>query len=207
MDSRRSWKTGRSSVAFKDMQPGVKVLAGLGVFALLLALRSNGDPEDDAWNADAAAVSSAPDDQGDPATLAGDDWSVTSPEDGGALPACDGTAPFAVEDGTIRLPVHGPVVPFASAACQLAEGDGGGEEAVRLVQVALTACNGQGVTADGSYGAETRRAVASVQAAHGIGADGIYGPDTRAAMTWPVVSGEGDGADGAVACSAAPGSD
>lgn len=194
-------------MALKDMQPGAKVLAGIGAFALLLALMSNGDPENDAWNADAVAASSDPEGAGDPARLAGDAWSVDPPTDAGALPACDGTAPFAVEDGAIRLPVHGPVVPFASAACQLAEGDGGGEEAVRLVQVALAACNGQAVTADGRYGAETRQAVASVQAAHGVGVDGIYGPDTRAAMTWPVVSGDGDGADGAVACSAAPGSD
>jgi hypothetical protein len=194
-------------VAFKDMEPGVKVLAGIGVFALLLALMSNGDPEDDAWNDGASAASADSDDEADPALLAGDAWSAEPPEDGGELPACDGTAPFAVEDGTIRLPVHGPVVPFASSACQLAEGDGGGEEAVRLVQDALVACNGQAVTADGSYGAETRRAVASVQEAHGVGVDGIYGPDTRAAMAWPVVSDDGDGGDGGVPCSAAPGSD
>jgi hypothetical protein len=194
-------------VALKDMQPGVKVLAGVVGFALLLALMSNGDPENDAWNADAAAAGADADDEGDPAQLAGDAWSEDPPEDGGALPACDATAPFAVEDGTIRLPVHGPVAPFASAACQIAEGNGGGEEAVRLVQVALAACNGHAVTADGSYGAETRGAVASVQEANGVGVDGIYGPDTRAAMGWPVVSGDGDGAADAVACSAAPGSD
>jgi hypothetical protein len=206
-------------VAFKDMEPGVKVLAGVGGFALLLALMSNGDPQDDAWNEGTAVASASadPDDEADPALLAGDAWSAESPEDGGELPACDGTAPFAVEDGTIRLPVHGPVVPFASSACQLAEGDGGGEEAVRLVQDALAACNGQAVTADGSYGAETRRAVASVQEAHGVGVDGIYGPDTRAAMAWPVMSGDGDSGDGDSGdgdsgdggdpCRAAPGSD
>lgn len=197
-------------MAFKDMAPGVKVLAGLGGFALLLALMSNGDPENDAWNEGATAASADVDDDADPAGLAGDAWSAESPEDGGALPPCDATAPFAVDDGTIRLPVHGPVVPFASAACQLAEGHASGEEAVRLVQDALAACNGQAVTIDGSYGAETRQAVASVQEANGLDVDGIYGPDTRAAMDWPVESGDGDSGDeggGAAACSAAPGSD
>ena len=194
-------------MALKDMEPGIKMLAGLGAFALLLAMMSNGDPDNDAGGGGAAAASAGADDRGDPALLVGDPWSATPPENGGALPACDGTAPFATDDGTIRLPVDGPVVPFASAVCQLAEGGGGGDDAVALVQGALAACNGQAVTADGRYGAETRRAVASVQEAHGIVADGIYGPETRAVMTWPVVAGDGDGGEGAVACSGAPGSD
>ena len=197
-------------MAFKDMEPGVKVLAGIGGFALLLALMSNGDPENDAWNDGAVAASADPGDEADHAGLAGDAWSAEPPEEGGKLPVCDGTAPFAVEDGTIRLPVHGPVVPFASSACQLALGGGGGDEAVRLVQDALAACNGQAVTADGSYGAETRQAVASVQEAHGVVVDGVYGPDTRAVMAWPVVSGDGEGGeggDGGAPCSAAPGSE
>lgn len=204
MDGCHGWKTGRWSVALKDMEPGVKMLAGLGVFALLLAMMSNGDPDNDAWGGGAAAASADSSDLGDPAMVAGDAWSTAPPEDGGALPACDGSAPFAVDDGSIRLPVHGPIAPFASAACQLAEGGDGGEEAVTLVQAALVACNGQAVTPDGAYGAETRRAVAAVQEAHGIGADGIYGPETRAVMAWPLASGDEEGGDGAVACSAAP---
>lgn len=194
-------------MALKDMEPGVKVLAGIGGVALLLALMSDGDPDNDAWGGGTAAASAGADDRDDPALLANDPWSATPPENGGTLPVCDGTAPFATDDGTIRLPVDGPVVPFGSAVCQLAEGGGGGDEAVALVQGALAACNGQAVTADGAYGAETRRAVASVQEAHGIVVDGIYGPETRAVMTWPVVAGDGDGDEDAVVCRAAPGSD
>ena len=47
------------------------------------------------------------------------------------------------------------------------------------------ACNGQGIAADGVYGAGTEDAVAAVQAGLGLEVDGIYGPQTRVAMSWP----------------------
>lgn len=165
-------------MALKDMDVGVKVLGGVVVFALLMALMSNGDPENDAWGAGESV---------DDEDVSGDDrrdpWSAV-PEDGEVVPACDGVAPFATDDGTIRLPVHGPVVPFPSAVCQLGPGSDDAE-AVRALQHALAACNGQGIAADGVYGAGTEDAVAAVQAGLGLEVDGIYGPQTRVAMSWP----------------------
>ena len=106
--------------------------------------------------------------------------------------ACDGTAPFSADGGTVRLPVHGPVSPFASAVCRLDTWTGD-LDAVRLLQQALTVCNGQQVAIDGEYGPETEDAVTAVQARHGIGDDGTYGPETQAAMAWPLDTGEGGG--------------
>jgi murein L,D-transpeptidase YcbB/YkuD len=189
-------------VALKDMDVGVKILGGLTAFALLLALMSNGEPDNDAWGADEATEASQSS-QGDTDTalVADDPWSEPASEDVEALRGCDGTAPFAADGGTIRLPVHGPVTPFAAADCRLDPWHGGGE-AVRLLQVALATCNDQPVAVDGDYGAETRRAVSALQARLGIGVDGIYGPQTRGAMAWPMDSGEGEA--GAVSCGTAP---
>jgi peptidoglycan hydrolase-like protein with peptidoglycan-binding domain len=49
--------------------------------------------------------------------------------------------------------------------------------AVASVQRAL------GISADGVFGAQTRRAVRALQARHGLEVDGIVGPQTRAALT------------------------
>jgi Putative peptidoglycan binding domain len=165
-------------LALKDMDVGVKILGGLVAFALLMAMMSNGDPDNDAWGAgeQAGASGSSDDDSGDP-------WS-TGTSDGADVPACDGVAPFTTDDGTVRMPVHGPVVPFPSAVCQLGPGSRAAE-AVGVLQHALAACNGQAVTVDGAYGPATRRAVAAVQADRGLEADGLYGPQTRVAMAWP----------------------
>jgi hypothetical protein len=164
-------------LALEDMDVGMKILGGIVAFALLLALMSNGDPDNDAWGAgEPTEDSSAEQDPSDP-------WSA-GPDDGEDVPACDGVAPFATDDGTIRLPVHGPVVPFPSAVCQLGPGSRDAE-AVGVLQHALAACNGQALAIDGAYGADTLRAVEAAQAALGLEADGIYGPRTRVAMAWP----------------------
>lgn len=164
-------------MALEDMDVGVKILGGIVAFALLLALMSNGDPDNDAWGAgEPADDSPAEDDPSDP-------WAAV-PDDGEDVPACDGVAPFATDDGTVRLPVQGPVVPFPSAVCQLGPGSRDAE-AVGVLQHALAACNGQALTVDGAYGADTLRAVEAVQSALGLEVDGIYGPQTRVAMAWP----------------------
>lgn len=167
-------------MALKDMDVGVKLLGGLVAFALLLALMSNGDPENDAWGAGEQAGASESADGGEGA----DPWSAGTPDDGADLPDCDGVAPFATDDGAFLLPVHGPVVPFPSAGCQLGPGSQDAE-AVGALQQALTACNGHAVTVDGAYGPETQAAVAAVQSDHGLPADGLYGPYTRVVMAWP----------------------
>ena len=38
-------------MALKDMDVGVKILGGIVAFALLMAMMSNGDPDNDAWGA------------------------------------------------------------------------------------------------------------------------------------------------------------
>jgi hypothetical protein len=184
-------------VALKDVDVGVKILGGLAAFALLMAMLSNRDPDNDAWGGGGTAGASASSADADPAPPSDDPWSAAAPEDGGALPVCDGTAPFSVDGGTIRLPVHGPVTPFSSAACLL-DARTGGDQAVRVLQEALVTCNDQPVAIDGGYGPETRRAVRGVQTRHGIRVDGIYGPETQAAMGWPIVSGDGERSCGAV---------
>ncbi len=180
-------------MALKDAGVGTKILGGLAALALLMALISNGDPDNDAWNAGDPAGASESSDGGSEGAAGSDDaWFEGAAEDDVDLPACDGTAPFSADGGTLRLPVHGPVTPFASAVCRLDTGTGD-TDAVRLLQHALAACNGQPVAIDGAYGPETEDAVTAVQARHGIGDDGTYGPETQAAMAWPMDTGEGDG--------------
>jgi peptidoglycan hydrolase-like protein with peptidoglycan-binding domain len=169
---------GGYALALKDMDVGVKILGGIVAFALLMAMMSNGDPDNDAWGA-GEPVDDASADGEDPY----DPWSA-APDDGAEVPACDGVAPFTTDDGTVRLPVHGPVVPFPSAVCQLGPGTGDAA-AVGALQHALAACNRQALAVDGAYGADTERAVAAVQAELGLEVDGIYGPQTRVAMAWP----------------------
>jgi hypothetical protein len=180
-------------MAFKDTDTGWKVLAGLAGVALFMALLSNGDPDNDAWSGGQAAEASEPSDQGEPPAgydpwTAGPGGGAGDDDDGDALPACDGTALFSADGGAIRLPVAGPVAPFASPTCQL-DGSGGAAEAVRLLQHALTRCNGRPVAVDGRYGPQTAGAVRAVQEQHGIGVDGLYGPETRAVMGWPIEPG------------------
>lgn len=170
------------------------VLGGLALLALLLAMMSDGEPDNDAWGGGSEGVAGGAADRSELRAEDGDAWSVPSPGDEGSLPACTGTAPFASGGGTVRLPTDGPVVPVASADCVMGVSRGGGE-AVRLLQEALVACNGQSITVDGRYGDGTRAAVRAVQERHGIGADGAYGPQTRDVMSWPTLSSDGDGVD------------
>lgn len=175
-------------MATKNNDLWVKFLiGGLVGLAVILALMSNADPETDAWYQDdtvaASTVDEGPSDGADA-------WSATAEGDGG-LPACDGTAPFSADGGTVRLPVDGPVLPFASTECLMDESHGS-SEAIGLLQQAMVQCNGQAIALDGAYGSETRQAVEAVQAEHGIGVDGTYGPQTRAAMSWPATPADGD---------------
>lgn len=197
-------------MALKDMDIGVKILGGVVAFALLMAMMSNGDPENDAWGSGESA-----DDEEAIGDNPSDPWSA-APEDGSDVPACDGVATFTTDDGIVRLPVHGPVVPFPSAVCQLGSVSDDAE-AVRVLQHALAACNGRAVGVDGVYGSDTRGAVAAVQTDLGLEVDGVYGPQTRVAMSWPTepdpeppVDGEADAAaeagDGEVAGGAGPSS-
>jgi hypothetical protein len=180
-------------MSFKDADTGVKILAGLAGVALLMAWFSNGEPDNDAWSGGQAAGASEPPDQGEP-PAGYDPWTAGPGGDegtdggGDALPVCDGTALFSAESGAVRLPVAGPVAPFASPTCRL-DGSGGADEAVQLLQHALARCNGRPVAVDGRYGAQTAGAVRGVQEQHGVGVDGVYGPETRAVMDWPIEPG------------------
>jgi peptidoglycan hydrolase-like protein with peptidoglycan-binding domain len=182
-------------MALKDMDAGAKILGGLATFALLLALLSDGEPSNDAWGGGATA-SAAARQRTDPPVV--DAWTVGDDAALRRLPVCDGTAPFGAVGGTVRLPVNGPVTPFAAPDCQLDSGLGSGE-AVRLVQHALGQCNRQPVEVDGVYGPATREAVSAVQEQQGVVADGVYGPQTRAVMSWPLTVGGGE-----TACGPAP---
>jgi hypothetical protein len=193
-------KRAKSKKAKSKLDVGAKVLGGLTALSLVMALLSDGDPDNDAWvEGDAAAAGTTADNDagGDDGSdgVEVDAWSAGASTDGAddddAAPSCTGTAPFAGEGGTVLTPVAGPVRPFASPACRLATGRGS-SEAVRLLQGALAMCNGQPVTVDGGYGAETRRAVSALQSQLGVGVDGEYGAETRAAMAWPVVSDDSD---------------
>jgi hypothetical protein len=178
-------------LALKDMDVGVKLLGGLVGFAVLLALMSNGDPDNDAWGTgdQAGASESAEGADGADGADGLDPWSAGASDDASDLPTCDGVAPFATDAGTFLLPVHGPAVPFPSAGCQLGPGRPA-SDAVRVLQQALTACNGHPVTVDGAYGPETLAAVAAVQADHGVPTDGLYGPRTQVVMAWPADPGD-----------------
>jgi peptidoglycan hydrolase-like protein with peptidoglycan-binding domain len=178
-------------VAFEDIDVGVRILAGLGAFALLMALMSDDAPDNDAWAEDGSAATRY-------------DYDVDGPADGsapalrrgaggdGGLPGCDSTAPFAGAAGTITMPSDGPLPVLASAECRLDRG-AGDADAVSGLQRALALCNGQPVGADGVYGPETRSAVEAVQADHGLVVDGTYGPDTGRAMSWSLTAADGCG--------------
>lgn len=120
-----------------------------------------------------------------------DDFSF-EPEGGtttGGLPACDDveTVP-APGGGTIAVPADSTL---GSVTVDCRVGEGSDDEAVVIVQDALSRCNGRAVSVDGDYGPETRGAVADLQAASGLAADGVVGPATRRAMQWPVTSPSG----------------
>lgn len=125
----------------------------------------------------------------DPPAPADDPWTRGRPPlRRRSLPVCVGTMWYVTDDGRVRLPTDRHEEAWASADCTLVAGQSG--EPVRLVQVALNACNGQSVAVDGLYGPEVRRALADVQSRHRL-AVGAYGPHTREAMAWPTVLKDG----------------
>lgn len=81
----------------------------------------------------------------------------------------------AATDGVTRVP------------CFLYQGmeDTGGSTIIRQLQRSLQLCNNQVLIIDGKYGSSTRAAVKAVQTSAGITADGVYGEQTRRAMAWP----------------------
>jgi Putative peptidoglycan binding domain len=160
-------------------------------------------PVDDPWTRGAPSGSGdGGDDAAEPPV--DDPWTRGSDTDGGfgddGLPPCVGVSEFETDDGTVSLPIDRSDDAFASPDCEIAPGGSG--NAVWLVQVALSACNGQPVPLDGVQGDATTQALAAVQAANGLTVDGVYGPATREAMAWPTAP---DGAaGGAVQCIAHP---
>jgi hypothetical protein len=172
-----------------------------------LDLDDEGDgevPPDDPWTRGAPAGSGdGGDDESEPPV--DDPWTRGAPAGSGDTddgpPPCIGVSGFETEDGSVPLPTDTSDDAFASPDCEIGPGASG--NAVWMVQVALTACNGQPVSVDSMNGAATTQAIAAVQARNGLEADGVYGPATREVMAWPTVPG-GD-PDRAAQCIAHPG--
>jgi len=162
-----------------------------------------GAPVDDPWTRGPPSGSDDGDDDDTEAPV-DDPWTRGSDADGGlgddGLPACVGVSEFQTDDGSVQLPIDLSDDAFASADCEIAPGASG--NAVWLVQVALSACNGQPVPLDGVNGDATVQALAAVQAQNGLAVDGVYGPATREAMAWLTVPDRDAG--GAAQCIAHP---
>jgi hypothetical protein len=116
------------------------------------------------------------------------------------LPTCDGVVVITVDSESVRVPGDTGILSSDSTACGMSEGRGD-EDAVVVLQDALTRCNREDVAVDGEYGPQTAAAVADVQRRAGITADGEYGPATFQAMRWPTTS-----TSGAIDCVAGPSS-
>jgi hypothetical protein len=159
-------------------------------------------PVDDPWTRGAPS-GSGDDGDGDTDPPVDDPWTRGSDAEGGfgddGLPACVGAGAFETDDGSVPLPIDRSDDAFASPDCEIAPGASG--NAVWLVQVALSACNGQPVPIDSVHGDATTQALVAVQAANGLTPDGVYGPATREVMAWPTVPDGG----GAAQCISHPG--
>src|SRR5688500_6669786 len=135
-----------------------------------------GAPVDDPWTRGPPSGSDDGDDDDDTEAPVDDPWTRGSDADGGlgddGLPACVGVSEFQTDDGSVQLPIDRSDDAFASADCEIAPGASG--NAVWLVQVALSACNGQPVPLDGVNGDATVQALAAVQAQNGLAVDGVY---------------------------------
>ena len=98
---------------------------------------------------------------------------------------CDGVVVVETASGNAQVPGNTSALGSDdSANCVMRVGSGG-DEAILVLQTALIRCNGQSLTVDGDYGAETAEAVMNVQQQHGVTADGSYGPATLEVMGWP----------------------
>jgi peptidoglycan hydrolase-like protein with peptidoglycan-binding domain len=169
---------------------GVLILVLFGLLALASA---NGcEPVDGNGDFDFGVSDEATAGDG---TTTGDGTSTSN-----GLPTCDGVVVIAVDSESVRVPGDTGVFSSASAACGMSEGRGD-EEAVVVLQDALTRCNREEVALDGEYGPQTAAAVADVQRRAGITADGEYGPATLEAMRWPTTS-----TSGGIDCVAGPSS-
>jgi peptidoglycan hydrolase-like protein with peptidoglycan-binding domain len=73
-------------------------------------------------------------------------------------------------------------VSWNPGVCHLSEGTSG--TGVKVMQRGLNSCYGTGLTIDGHFGPNTRKALIAVQKRIGVTADGIFGPKTRGAMYW-----------------------
>ncbi|MGD9483822.1 peptidoglycan-binding domain-containing protein [Streptomyces sp. TRM70308] len=108
---------------------------------------------------------------------------LTAPVAGGASASASAAALPSCTMADPRLPII-PAVGWDDHQCVLGTGNQGA--AVRVLQRALRACNGQNIGVDGIYGPNTRQAVYNVQARAGIARDGVYGPQTAWNMRWQV---------------------
>jgi peptidoglycan hydrolase-like protein with peptidoglycan-binding domain len=127
---------------------------------------------------------------------AGDGTFDFSPDDGGTddadgLATCDGVVVIEAASGSAEVPGDTSLLDTsASTACVMGP-EQGDDDAVVVLQNALAQCNGQAVEMDGEYGAQTVRAVATVQRQAGVAEDGKYGPVTLQVMRWPATASEG----------------
>jgi peptidoglycan hydrolase-like protein with peptidoglycan-binding domain len=118
------------------------------------------------------------------------DGTTTSDATSDELPTCDGVVVIEVDSASVRVPGDTGIFSSASTACGMSEGRGD-EDAVVVLQDALTRCNREDVAVDGEYGPQTAAAVSDVQQRAGITADGEYGPATLQAMRWPTTTSGG----------------
>ena len=104
------------------------------------------------------------------------------------VPTCDGVVVIDVDSVPVRVPGDTDIFSSASTTCGMSVGRGD-EDAIVVLQDALTRCNREDVAVDGEYGPQTAAAVMDVQQRAGITADGEYGTATLQAMRWPTTSG------------------
>lgn len=85
-----------------------------------------------------------------------------------------------------HIPVY---MPTHSTNCTMTTALGSSKNnAVFAMQDALRRCYGQGIAADGYFGAATKQALKNAQQRIGVTVDGVWGPRTSAAMYYPVLT-------------------
>ena len=137
-----------------------------------------------------AAVGVAADQGGQHATggTSGAGSSATEVDVGNAG-TCDGVVVVQTAAAKAQVP-GGETRTMSSVDCDMGEGSGD-KGAVRALQKALVVCNGQHIAVDGTFGKQTRLAVARVQQQNGVAVNGTYNAGTRDAMHWPATSASG----------------